>query len=135
VLQDEFAVARLMTVVLKARLACDQGLENRLALDQPESRDVLPIEVASARLVMNRAVVTAVSLMHCAFPLTPARRKALGVNLHSGLYALTYVLAAALIFFDRDVVLRRLRRRGPLRGYLRLLRMRHATLTAFASVA
>jgi hypothetical protein len=36
--------------------------------------------------------------MHCAFPLTPARRKALGVNLHSGLYALTYVLAAALIF-------------------------------------
>jgi hypothetical protein len=33
-----------------------------------------------------------------AFPLTPARRKASGVNLHSGLYALTYILAGTLIF-------------------------------------
>jgi hypothetical protein len=46
---------------------------------------------------MNRVVATAVGFRHCGlFPLTPARRK--GVILHSGLYALTYILPGTLIF-------------------------------------
>ena len=40
VLQDEFAVAGVMAVELKAGLVCDQGLEQRLALDERKVRDV-----------------------------------------------------------------------------------------------
>jgi hypothetical protein len=42
VLEDEFAVARVMAVVLKARLVGDQRLEQLLALDEFEIRDVPP---------------------------------------------------------------------------------------------
>ena len=39
-LQDEFAVACLMAIELKAGLVCDQRLKKRLALDERQTRDV-----------------------------------------------------------------------------------------------
>ena len=44
-LQDEFAVARLMAVELKAGLVCDQWRKQRLALDERQARDVPAIEM------------------------------------------------------------------------------------------
>jgi hypothetical protein len=43
--QDEFAVPCLMAVELKARLAYEQRLENRLALDERKVRDVPAVQM------------------------------------------------------------------------------------------
>ena len=52
-LQDEFAVARLMAVELKAGLVCDQRLKQRLALDERQARDVPAVEVQEIEGVID----------------------------------------------------------------------------------
>jgi hypothetical protein len=53
VLEDEFAVARVMAVVLKAMLVCDQWLEQFLALDEFEIRDVPPADMQEIEGVID----------------------------------------------------------------------------------
>jgi hypothetical protein len=47
---------------------------------------------------MNRVVATAVGFRRCGLSPYPGATKGLGGELHSGLYALTYILAGTLIF-------------------------------------
>jgi hypothetical protein len=49
VLEDEFGIAGLMAVELKAWLACDQGLKKGFALDELQARNVLAIKVRPSR--------------------------------------------------------------------------------------
>jgi hypothetical protein len=53
VLEDEFSVASLMAIELKAGLACDQGLKKGLALDQLQSRNVPAIKVQEIESVID----------------------------------------------------------------------------------
>ena len=53
-LQDEFAVARLMAIVLKAGLVGDQRLQKRLALDERQTRDVPAVEVQEIEGVIDQ---------------------------------------------------------------------------------
>jgi hypothetical protein len=53
VLQDEFAVARLMAIELKAELARHQRLEQRLALDERQPCGVLAIDVQEVEGVID----------------------------------------------------------------------------------
>jgi hypothetical protein len=53
VLQDEFAVARLMALELKARLPCDQGLKKRFALDERQIRDFPGVKVQEIEAVKD----------------------------------------------------------------------------------
>ena len=52
-LQDELAVASVVAVVLKAWLVCDQGLKQRLALDEREVRDVPAGNMQDIESVIN----------------------------------------------------------------------------------
>jgi aldehyde:ferredoxin oxidoreductase len=45
VLQDEFAVTRLMSIELKARLVCEQRFQKRFALDELKPRDVPAVDM------------------------------------------------------------------------------------------
>src|ERR1700722_364923 len=53
VLEDELAVASLMAVELNARLACDQGLKKRLALDKRQARDVPAVKMQEIEGVID----------------------------------------------------------------------------------
>src|ERR1700727_3068780 len=53
VLQDKFPVAGLVAVELKAELARHQRLEQRLALDEPQPRGVLAIDVQKIERVID----------------------------------------------------------------------------------
>ena len=53
VLQDAFAVARLMAIELKAELARHQRLEQRLALDERQPCGVLAIDVQEVEGVID----------------------------------------------------------------------------------
>jgi hypothetical protein len=53
VLKDEFAVARLLAIELKARLVCEQRLEKRLALDELKVRDIPTAEMQEIESVMD----------------------------------------------------------------------------------
>ena len=52
-LQDELAVAGLMTVELKARLVDKQWLQKRLALDELKPRDVPTVEMQEIESVID----------------------------------------------------------------------------------
>ena len=52
-LQDEFAVAGVMAVELKAGLVCDQRLKQRLALDERKARDVPTVEMQEIESVID----------------------------------------------------------------------------------
>jgi hypothetical protein len=53
VLEDEFGIAGLMAVELKAWLACDQGLKKGFALDELQARNVLAIKVQEIEGVID----------------------------------------------------------------------------------
>src|ERR1700722_37708 len=53
VLEDELAVASLMAVELNARLACDQRLKKRLALDKRQARDVPAVKMQEIEGVID----------------------------------------------------------------------------------
>jgi hypothetical protein len=56
--QDEFAVTRLVAVEVKAWLVRDQGLEQRLALDERQPRHVLAIKVQEIETIRDEPHAT-----------------------------------------------------------------------------
>jgi hypothetical protein len=64
-LQDKFAIAWVVAVELKAGLADDQGLEQRLALGEWHIRDVAAVQMQDVETVvddMNAALAVACGL-------------------------------------------------------------------------
>jgi hypothetical protein len=53
VLQNEISVAGLMAIELKAKLVCDQRLEERFALDERQARNVAAVEVQKIEGVID----------------------------------------------------------------------------------
>ena len=54
-LEDEFAVAGLMAIKLKAGLVCDQWFKQRLALDERQGRNVPTVQVQEIEGVIDEA--------------------------------------------------------------------------------
>jgi hypothetical protein len=53
VLQDEFAIARLVAVELKAELVRDKPLQQSLALDERQRRSVSAVKVQEVKRVID----------------------------------------------------------------------------------